>query len=123
MMRSTADESTHRVLEWLLVTSIFLLFAAQIPPEVNEPNYLAKARHYWDPDWCPNDFFLNSADAHAPFYFAFGWPLLYFSMNDFAWIGRILASGLLALSSVWRCWLPFRLLPRIGLRPTLLQRA
>ena len=100
MMRSTADESTHRVLEWLLVTLIFLLFAAQIPPEVNEPNYLAKARHYWDPDWCPNDFFLNSADAHAPFYFAFGWPLIYLSMNTFAWIGRILASGLLAFGWV-----------------------
>ena len=95
-MRSSSDEPTHRVLEWLFVTLIFLLFAAQIPPEVNEPNYLAKARHYWNPSWCPNDFFLNSADAHAPFYFVFGWPLLHFPMNTFAWVGRILTSGLLA---------------------------
>ena len=100
MMRSSADEPNHRVLEWLLVTLTFLLFAAQIPPEVNEPNYLAKARHYWNPAWCPNDFFLNSADAHAPFYFAFGWPLLYIPMGTFAWVGRTLASGLLAFGWV-----------------------
>ena len=95
-MQSRSYMPAHRGLEWLLVTLIFLLFASQIPPGVNEPNYLAKARHYWDPAWCPHDFFLNSADAHASFYFAFGWPLLYLPMGTYAWIGRMLTSALLA---------------------------
>ena len=42
-------------------------------PDVNEAHYLSKARHYWDADWCPDDFFCNSADAHQVFYWTFGW--------------------------------------------------
>ena len=100
MQPSSPSESTKRGLEWLLVTLIFLLFASQIPPDVNEPNYLAKARHYWDPTWCADDFFLNSADAHAPFYLGFGWLSLYLPLETVAWIGRILTSGILAFGWV-----------------------
>ncbi len=100
MRPSSPSESTNHGLEWLLVTLLFLLFASQIPPEVNEPNYLAKARHYWNPAWCADDFFLNSADAHAPFYLGFGWLLLYLPMETVAWIGRMFTCGLLAFGWV-----------------------
>ena len=42
-------------------------------PDVNEPNYLGKAIHFWNPAWAPNDFFLDTADTHWVFYFTFGW--------------------------------------------------
>ena len=100
MQSSPPTEPTNRGLEWLLVTLVFLLFASQMPPEVNEPNYLAKARHYWDPAWCADDFFLNSADAHAPFYLGFGWLLLYLPMEAVAWIGRAFTCGVLAFGWV-----------------------
>ena len=37
------------------------------PPGVNEPQYLGKARHWWDRTFCPADFFLDSSDPHAVF--------------------------------------------------------
>ena len=40
-------------------------------PGVNEPHYLSKARHVWDPQWCGRDLFLNSANAHAVFLWVF----------------------------------------------------
>ena len=58
------------------VTLIFFIFFVQgawAAPEVNEPHYLSKARHYWDAGWCANDFFCNSADAHQVFYWTVGW--------------------------------------------------
>ena len=89
-----------RWLEWLLVTLVILLFASYLPPEVNEPNYLAKAHHYWDSSWCASDFFLSSANPHAPFYGILGWLLLYLPMEAVAWIGRGLTCGLLAFGWV-----------------------
>jgi hypothetical protein len=46
---------------WLEIALIFLLLfieGAWPVPDSNEPHYLAKARHYWDADWCADDFFL-----------------------------------------------------------------
>ena len=100
-MRSTTSHTpATRGLEWLLVTLVILLFSSQLPPEVNEPNYLAKARHTWDSSWCASDFFLSSADAHAPFYLGFGWLFLYLPMEVATWVGRILTCGLLAFGWV-----------------------
>lgn len=85
------------------VTLIFLVFfiqAAWPAPEVNEPHYLGKARHYWDPTWCPHDFLCQSADAHQVFYWTFGWLSRWLSLPALAWCGRVLTWGLLAWA--WR---------------------
>ncbi|RCS54667.1 hypothetical protein DTL42_05935 [Bremerella cremea] len=82
--------------KWIEIGAIvllFFLFVGPLTPEVNEAHYLAKARHYWNPAWCPDDHFLNSGDAHGVFYWSFGWITTLVSFPVAAWIGR------------WLCWI------------------
>ena len=83
---------------WLVL--IFFLFAGSPPPDVGESHYLVKAKHYWQPEWCAGDLFLESLDAHGTFYWTFGWVTRFFSLTATAWIGRVLIWSLLAWS--WR---------------------
>lgn len=85
--------------EVLLVFCIWFMHAAWPVPEVNEAHYLGKAKHYWNPAWCANDFFLNTADAHQVFYWSVGWLTTIFSLPTVAWIGRVAAW--LALAVGW----------------------
>ena len=86
--------------ETVLVFLIFFIQGAWPVPEVNEAHYLSKAKHYWNPQWCDQDFFCNSADAHQVFYWSFGWLTLWCTLPAVAWIGRILTWSLLAFA--WR---------------------
>src|SRR5439155_26181410 len=86
--------------EVALVFLVFFIHAAWPAPDVNEPHYLGKARHYWNPDWCRHDFFCNTADAHHVFYWAFGWLSLWLTLPALAWCGRLIGWSLLAWS--WR---------------------
>lgn len=86
--------------EIVLIFLLFYLFAGSPPPDVNEAHYLAKAKHYWNPSWCPGDHFLESADAHLVFNWTFGWTTLLFPLPAVAWFGRVLTWGLLAWA--WR---------------------
>lgn len=83
---------------WIFL--IFFLFAGSPPPDVGESHYLVKAKHYWQPAWCAGDLFLDSRDAHAVFYWTFGWLTKFCSMTATAWIGRTITWLLLAWS--WR---------------------
>ena len=78
------------LLDTLLIFTLFALQGAWPAPEVNEPYYLGKSIHYWNPHWAPSDIFLQSSDTHAVFYFTCGWLSLFFSHNAFAWIVRAL---------------------------------
>jgi len=69
-------------------------------PAVNEPHYLCKAKHWWDPTWCARDFFLGSSNPHLVYYLTFGWLTKYFSLTETALIGR--AVGLLLVAIGWR---------------------
>jgi hypothetical protein len=82
--------------EVALVFAVFFLQGAWPVPDVNEPYYLGKAIHFWNPDWIPEDPFLDSADTHKVFYFTFGWLSLWLSPLWLAWGGRILTWALLA---------------------------
>jgi uncharacterized protein DUF6798 len=96
------------------IVCLALLFAAQAawpPPEPNEPHYLGKAKHYWNPDWAPHDFFFNSADTHRVFYVALGWLSRWLPLDQFAWCGRIATWILLAWA--WRR-LSWTIVPRPG---------
>lgn len=95
--------------EVLGLLALFFLFAGAAVPEVNEAHYLAKARHYWDPSWCPRDAFLNSSDAHQVFYWSLGWMTLLFPLPVCAWIGRVITWLLIAWA--WQR-LSWALLPR-----------
>jgi len=82
--------------EIALVFCVFFIQGAYPVPDVNEPYYLGKAIHRWNPDWAPGDFFLDTADAHHVFNYTFGWLSLWLSPVALAWCGRILTWGLLA---------------------------
>lgn len=86
--------------ETVLIFLVFFVQAGNLAPEVNEAHYLGKAKHYWNPAWGANDFFLNTPDAHLVFYWSIGWLTLFFSLATVAWIGRLVAWGLLAWA--WR---------------------
>jgi hypothetical protein len=86
--------------EIALIFAVFFIQGAWPAPDVNEPCYLGKAIHYWNPHWIENDFFLDSADTQRVFCFAFGWLSLGLAPATLAWVGRIAVWALLAWS--WR---------------------
>jgi len=86
--------------EIALIFAVFFLQGAWPVPDVNEPYYLGKAIHYWNPDWLRGDFFMESSDSHQVFYMTFGWLSLCLSQEHLAWTGRILTWLLLAWT--WR---------------------
>ena len=97
---ATGSSRRLAAVETALVFLIFFIAGAWPVPDVNEAHYLAKAKHYWNPAWCANDFFLNSADAHLAFYWTFGWLTRLLPLPAVAWCGRLLTWGLLAWA--WR---------------------
>ena len=102
---------------WLSLL-VYGAIAAPIPA-VNEPHYLCKAKHFWQPEWCANDFFLESPNAHTVFYVAIGWLTRWLPLAQTAWLARAAATLVLAvgwvslttrlLSARWSplaaCWL------------------
>ena len=51
--------------EIALIFAVFSLQGAWPVPDVNEAYYLGKAIHYWNPEWLPGDFFMETPDAHG----------------------------------------------------------
>ena len=107
------DESIARrwfLAEWLFVLLSFAVFASlRSPiPGVNEPHYLTKSRHFWDPAWCSRDPFLQSANAHYVFYATVGALTQFLTLAQTAAAGRVLGWGLLAAG--W-CTLARQLIP------------
>lgn len=84
------------LVEVLLIVAVFALHGAWPVPDVNEAYYIGKAVHFWNPDWIPDDPFLESADSHWFFYVTCGWPSLMLSPAALAWCGRIVTWALLA---------------------------
>jgi hypothetical protein len=98
--------------EIALLTLIFTAQAAWPPPDPNEPHYLGKAKHFWNPDWAARDFFFNSSDTHRVFYLTLGWLTRYLELEPLAWCGRLATWALLAWA--WRR-LSWTVAPRPGL--------
>ncbi|WP_145059613.1 DUF6798 domain-containing protein [Adhaeretor mobilis] len=97
----------HRGARYFELALIFLLFftlGGAPAPHVNETQYLAKAKHYWDASYCPGDSFLDTADAHLVFYWTVGWLTRIFSLETTAWVGRIAAWLLLAFGWQRLAW-------------------
>ncbi|MCC7084162.1 MAG: hypothetical protein IT427_04035 [Pirellulales bacterium] len=97
------------IVEVALVFVVFLMHGAWPTPDVNETNYVIKALHFWNADTYPGDFFLNTADAHAGFYWVFGWLTQWMSLDAATWVGRVAMWLLLAIA--WR-GLSFAVVPK-----------
>lgn len=86
--------------EIILIFAIFFIQGAWPVPDVNETCALAKAFHFWQPDWLRGDFFMESANTYRTFYVAFGWLALWLSPASAAWVVRMAIWAGLAWS--WR---------------------
>ncbi|HEV8004229.1 MAG TPA: DUF6798 domain-containing protein [Planctomycetaceae bacterium] len=91
-------------LRMLVTAAVFVSFMisslARYPiPGPNEPHYLCKAKHYWDPQWCARDFFLTSSNAHLVFFQTVGSLTRWRSLDTTALIGRVI--GLLVFAGGW----------------------
>ncbi|MHB1038318.1 MAG: DUF6798 domain-containing protein [Pirellulales bacterium] len=100
--------------EIALIFAVFFVEGAWPVPDVNEPHYLGKAKHSWNADWAPGDFFFNTPDAHQVFDWTVGWLSMWMSLPAFAWTGRILTWALLAWA--WRRF-SFAVVPKRWLAP------
>ncbi len=103
-LAQAGDGGARYAAPWPAALGVFLSFLvdsfARYPiPAPNEPHYLAKARHFWMPGWCPNDLFLSSSNAHLVFYETFGLLTRWFSFEAAAVLGRLI--GLLILAAGW----------------------
>lgn len=87
------------ILECLGVIAILAIYAGGPAPEVNEPCYLVKAVHYWQPDYLAGDLFLESSDPHFVFQATFGWLGYFVDLPTFAYIGR--AISWVAIAWAW----------------------
>ena len=99
----TADPTIaeRRGITWVVGLAIWVSFLAvsawrSPAPSVNEPHYLARAKHFWQPEFAPHDFFLNSSETHYVFYLTVGWLTNFASFGTTAWVGRAVALALLA---------------------------
>ncbi|MEK6261402.1 MAG: DUF6798 domain-containing protein [Planctomycetota bacterium] len=121
---ASAEPAPSRSFDLRLVFAVWLSLlvygAVAAPmPAVNEPHYLCKAKHFWQPAWCAQDFFLESPNAHTVFFVAVGGLTRWLSLAQTAWIARAAATLVLAvgwvslttrlLSARWSpltaCWL------------------
>ncbi|MDR1291098.1 MAG: hypothetical protein LBK06_07855 [Planctomycetaceae bacterium] len=89
-----------KIFETLVLFFIFCVFGGSPIPDVNEPYYIGKAIHFWNPDWVVCDTFLDTTDSHLTFYFLFGWLSFFLSPYWMAVLGRSLTWFLLAVA--WR---------------------
>jgi hypothetical protein len=54
---SAAQRALRCAGEIVPVFLVFAIYAAWPAPDSGESHYLAKAKHFWNPAWCPGDFF------------------------------------------------------------------
>lgn len=86
------------ILEVAAIVAMFWFYGGQPAPDVNETHYLTKAKHFWNPNWCPGDLFLGSSNPHWLFYVTFGWLTLFLPLGTVAIIGRFITWTVLAIA-------------------------
>ncbi len=105
---SVASRSPHHghrgkviaLIETVLIVLCFAAIVGQPAPDVNESHYLTKAKHFWNPSYCPGDIFLASSFSHLAFYVSTGWLTKFVSLSTYAWVGRAVSWTILAIG--WR---------------------
>ena len=78
--RPCAQCASLRLAEVLLIVLVFFIAAGDPPPHVNESHYLCRLKHFWNPDWCAGDLFLESTDTQVAFIWLFGWVTRWLSL-------------------------------------------
>src|SRR5437660_1415055 len=91
-----SDELRLVLRRWMVVFAVFVVYGAWPTPDSGQTQYLAQARHFWDPQWCPHDLFLNSPAPHWLFCATAGWLAVWLPLPVVAILGRVATWGLLA---------------------------
>lgn len=110
----TLQTKWQRLAEIGLILLIFFVFGGDPAPHVNEPHYLCRFKHFWEPEWAAGDLFLESPDAHFFVVFSLGWMSKLISLTAMAWTLRI--GVWIALAWAWQR-LSFRLVPQAWCAP------
>jgi hypothetical protein len=105
----TVQPPSRQWLEVLLIVLIFFIATGDPAPSVNETHYIARLKHYWNPQWCQGDLFLESTDTQVVFIWLFGWLTRFFSLTATTWICRVICWLFIAWS--WQR-LSWSLVPR-----------
>ena len=79
----------RQVAEVLLIVLIFFIATGDPTPSVNETHYIARLKHFWNPQWCKGDLFLESTDTQVVFIWLFGWLTRCLSLSATTWVGRV----------------------------------
>lgn len=108
-IEASTQSTSRRWAEVGLIFLVFFIFGGDPAPHVNEPHYLCRFKHFWQPEWASGDLFLESPDAHYLVVFALGWLTKYLSLAATAWTLRIVTW--VALAWAWQR-LSYRLVPR-----------
>jgi hypothetical protein len=108
-LRPVAQSPARQLAEILLIVMVFFIAVGEPPPHVNEPHYLCRLKHYWNPSWCAGDLFLESTDTQVVLIWLFGWMTQWLSLTATAWVGRFAAWLFIAWS--WQR-LSWRIVPR-----------
>src|SRR3954452_8924223 len=100
---------SRQLVEVLLIALLFFVATGDPTPGVNETHYIARLKHYWNPQWCAGDLFLESSDTQLVFIWLFGWLTRFVPLSATAWIGRVAAWLFVAWS--WQR-LSWRIVPK-----------
>src|SRR5437868_1772485 len=100
---------SRKLVEVLLIALLFFVATGDPTPSVNECHYVSRLKHYWNPQWCAGDLFLESTDTQLVFIWLFGWLTRFLSLPATAWIGRVTAWVFVAWA--WQR-LSWRIVPR-----------
>jgi hypothetical protein len=103
--------SGQRLIEIALIFLVFFIVAGDRPPHVNEAHYVCRLKHFWNPQWCAGDLFLESRDSQYVFLYAFGWLTRFLTLAATTWVGRAIIWAFLAFAWQRLSWrvvpLPF----------------
>lgn len=107
--RAVPQTILRQLAEVSLIALIFFVATGDPTPSVNETHYVARLKHFWNPDWCKGDLFLDSTDTQVVFIWLFGWLTRWLSLSATSWVCRTVAWIFLAWA--WQR-LSWRLVPR-----------
>ncbi|QDU90164.1 hypothetical protein Pla175_35650 [Pirellulimonas nuda] len=81
-----------------LILMLLFIVGGDPSPAINEPHYLCRLKHFWDPQFAAGDLFLESRDAHFAVVWSLGWLTQFLSLTQTAWLLRLGAWTLLAVA-------------------------
>ena len=94
--------------EFGLILMVLFVFGGDAAPHRNEAHYLSRFKHFWTPEWCAGDFFLESPDAHYTLVSLLAWSTQFLTLASLAWFGRFFSWALIS-------WAWVRLARQLGL--------